>query len=291
MLNPATTERVTSPVAVSKTVVIKVAKNAAMAIPAIRRLRTRQGRTALPPEADQLQRYVYDLFDSVARYSGGGVAGKSILEVGPGDNLVTGLAFLAAGAASYTVLDRFPGDYRSEDARRWYRLLAANWRNGAWPAAIDPDVFPDYPNVFTRGQAVEAAGDALGRYDIVCSFAVGEHVSSIDEFARLTHDALAPGGVAIHAIDFGGHQWNRFGDPFLFLKFPEIVWQMMGSARGEPNRVRFAEFRAAFERAGLSVETPFRLSCQPDPRDDWVTRRADESFLTTEAIFVVRQTV
>lgn len=75
-------------------------------------------------------------------------------------------------------------------------------------------------------------------------------------FARLTHNALAPGSVAVHAIDFGGHEWNRFREPNLFMKFPEIIWLMMGSACGQPNRVRFDAFKFCFERAGLSVEVP-----------------------------------
>jgi SAM-dependent methyltransferase len=289
MLNPTSTERVVSPLAVSATVVKEIGKNLLMTIPAVSRLRAKRGRTALPPEPDQLQRYVFDLFESVTTHSGN-IAGKSVLEIGPGDNLVTGLAFMAAGAKSYTALDRFPGDYASDDARRWYRLLADHWSYGDWPVGLDPDRFPDHPAVFSKGHAVESAGGGLDRYDVVCSFAVGEHVSDIDQFARLTHDALSPGGVAVHVIDFGGHQWNRFGDPFLFLKFPDAVWQMMGSARGEPNRVRFDAFKSCFERAGLTVEVPFRLSCTFDASDKWVAQRADADFLTTEAIFILRRT-
>lgn len=288
MLNPTSTERVVSPLEVSATVVKEIGKNLLMTIPAVSRLRAKRGRTALPPEPRELQRYVFDLFESVTGYAGG-VAGKSVLEIGPGDNLVTGLAFIAAGAKSYTALDRFPGDYASEDARRWYRLLANHWPYGAWPAGLDPDRFPDHLAVFSKGDAVETV-NGLDRYDVVCSFAVGEHVSNIDQFALLTYDALSPEGVAVHAIDFGGHQWNRFGDPFLFLKFPAAVWQMMGSARGEPNRVRFDAFKACFKRAGLSVEVPFRLSCTFDANDKWVAQRADADFLTTEAIFVLRRT-
>ncbi len=286
--NPTTTERIVSPLTVSMRVGIEIVKNMAMMVPAISKFRTKIGRTALPPAPDQLQRYVFDLVNSVMNY-GREVAGKTILEIGPGDNLVTGLAFLAVGAKSYTAVDRFPGAYASDDARRWYHLLAENWPHGDWPQALDPGTFPDYPNVFSKDLAVEKARGALETYDIVCSFAVGEHVSNIDEFAQLTHNALAPEGVAVHAIDFGGHQWNRFGDPFLFMKFPESIWQMMGSARGEPNRVRFDEFKACFERAGLSVEVPFRLSCKPDPRDAWLKVRANENFLTTEAVFVLRR--
>ncbi len=286
--NPTTTERVVSPLSVSMRVIIEIVKNIGMMVPAFAKIRTKIGRTALPAAPDQLQRYVFDLVNSMMNY-GGDIADKSILEIGPGDNLVTGLAFLAAGAKSYTAIDRFPGDYASDDARRWYRLVSENWPYGKWPAILDPEIFPDYSNVFIKGLAVESAHGALEIYDMVCSFAVGEHVNDIEEFARLTHNSLAPGGVAVHAIDFGGHEWNRFGDPTLFMKFPETIWQMMGSARGQPNRVRFDAFKLCFERAGLSVEVPYRLTYEPNTRDDWLKDRATENFLTTEAIFVLRR--
>ncbi len=288
MLNPTSTERIVNPFSVTSTVVLEIIKNIAMSVPIVSNLRAKMGRTIAPPKASELQRYVFDLVESVIN-SSGGVTGKSILEIGPGDNLVTGLAFLAAGAKSYTSIDRFEGAYTSDAAREWYELLASHWPYGEWPSTLDPEKFPDYPNVSCKGLAVEAANGALEKYDIVCSFAVGEHVDDIDQFAELTLNALSSGGVAIHAIDFGGHQWNRFGDPFLFRKFPETIWRMMGSARGEPNRVGFAEFLDCFQKAGFLVDVPFRLTCDFDPNDKWTASRADESFLTTEAIFVLRK--
>jgi hypothetical protein len=193
---------------------------------------------------------------------------------------------LAAGAKSYTAIDRFAGAYDSPEAKRWYKMLAENWPY-EWPSHLDPEQFPNYPNVLTRNTAVESAGP-LGKYDIVCSYHVGEHVDDIDAFAAMTRDALAPDGIALHEIDFGGHQWNRFGDPFLFLKFPDLVWNLMGSARGECNRVRFAEYAMCFQRAGLSVAVPERRLCAIDSSDGWVAERASESFRTTDATFVLR---
>lgn len=245
------------------------------------------GRTILAPEREQLHRYVFDLYNSVVEYAGG-VSGKSVLEIGPGDNLVTGLAFMAGGAKSYTAFDRFPGPYHSDEAKSWYRLLAENWPYGEWPHGLDPERFPDHPNVHCKGISIESIDQDIGTYDVVCSYAVGEHVSDIHQFAKLTRNALNPDGVGIHVIDFGGHQWNRFGDPFLFMKFPETIWQMMGSARGEANRVRFDEYFECFKQAGLSVEVPSRLFCSYDAKDSWVKARADDSFLTTDATFVLR---
>lgn len=285
-MNPSFVAQVVTPRKVWRTVLIEIAKNLAMSIPVVRRIRAKIGRTIVtPPEKEHLERYTFDLLRSVA--GTGSIAGKSVLEIGPGDNLVTGLAFLAAGAKSYTAIDRFPGAYASPEARAWYRLLTANWPYGQWPAHLDPEVFPNHPSVTTKALSVEGAED-IGRYDIVCSYHVGEHVSDISAFAELTKRSLAPGGVGVHVVDFGGHQWNRFGDPFLFLKFPSLIWDLMGSARGECNRVRFREYADYFLRAGFMVEVPLRKACRIDIADEWVRHRADESFVTTDATFVLK---
>lgn len=284
-MNPASVTRIVNPRDVWTTVLVEIAKNLAMAIPVVRKIRARVGRTIVTiPQKKHLERYTFDLLRAVE--SAGGVSGKSVLEIGPGDNLVTGLAFLAAGAKSYTAIDRFPGAYASPTAREWYRLLSANWPD-EWPADLDPDVFPDDQRVATKAVSVEGAED-IGKFDIVCSYHVGEHVSDIAAFAELTKRSLYPGGVGVHVVDFGGHQWNRFGDPFLFLKFPTLVWDLMGSARGECNRVRFREYADCFRSTGLRVDVPMRKECRIDAADEWVRQRADESFVTTDAIFVLR---
>ncbi len=92
----------------------------------------------------------------------------------------------------------------------------------------------------TIGRAVEDVGD-IGTFDVVCSFAVGEHVQSVPAFADLSSRATAPGGVAVHVVDFSGHQ---FADDEMHA-FSEWVWRAMGSNRGLPNRVPFEAFSAA----------------------------------------------
>lgn len=241
-----------------KRVAVAVAKNIAMGIPFIREARVRRGRTiAVPPSKAGLALYAYGVVDAVARHSGA-VAGKRILEIGPGDNLVSGLAFLASGAASYTAVDRFPGPYADEQARRWYAALRDDWGDrGLWPADLDPCTFPMDRRVSVVPEGVEEAR-ARGTHDVVCSYVVGEHVSDPAAFAAFTRRSLAPGGVAVHVIDFRGHEWDNEADPLLFLRFPDWLWRMMGSNRGCPNRVRFETYRRIFERHDLIVTVPQR---------------------------------
>ena len=95
---------------------------------------------------------------------------------------------------------------------------------------------------------------------------MGEHVSDVEQFARLTADLLAPGGMAIHRVDFGPHDcWPDYPDPLTFLRFPPQVWAAMGSNRGTPNRLRHHEFLRAFAVAGLDAE-PVDRSVFPKDR-------------------------
>ena len=271
---------------VKKAIAIAMAKNALMSIPAVRTARAMAGRTAQArPNRADLRTYAYDLLD-VLKHHLGGVEGKDVLEIGPGDNLLAGLAFLASGARSYTALDRFPGAYAGKAARAWYRLLAEDWPSYSgerWPEDLPCEGRADN-RIRTIARSVETA-KAIGTFDVVCSYVVGEHVAQPNAFAALTRRALRPSGCALHVIDFRGHEWNSLGDPFLFLKFPHLLWQLMGSNRGCPNRVRFDVYLQCFLDSGLKADVVQRRIANFNPADRWVVERATPGFLTEWATF------
>jgi hypothetical protein len=150
-----------------------------------------------------------------------------VTEIGPGDHLATGLAMLAAGASSYTCIDRFPGQYESDYAKEWYLAVQIAWPtyfpNMSWSEWLDaakfPDAYPDRVRVIPVG--VEDIQD-MPSCDLICSYLVGEHVRDLESFARISCKPLVPGGVAVHVVDFSQHyDWAYYGDPFLFLRFPD----------------------------------------------------------------------
>ncbi len=240
----------------------EVGKNAAMKVPALRERRLRRPRTSdrVATQGEKLERYAFQSLRTLTRVAGG-VTDRRIAEIGPGDYLTSGLALLAAGARSYTAIDRFPGDYAGSDAKDWYRSIRSAWSDHmpqrVWPEDLDVERFPEgYPGrVTTVAASIEAA--ALDQqFDIVCSFQVGEHVSDLRSFAVKSQQLLRPEGVAVHRVDFGPHgPWRRYADPLTFLRPPDRLWGWMGSNRGTPNRHRAHEFEAAFEAAGLDVES------------------------------------
>lgn len=242
-----------------KDIAREVAANLAMSVAPVRRWRINRPRAGAEFSPEMLERYAFQALRGLERHRVE-VAGLTVAEFGPGDTLASGLALLAAGAESYTTLDRFTPDYSRPGAKAWYRGVRAAWSQAfpgrAWPAWLDPELFPAaYPRrVRVLNVAVEEAQEGE-RYDIVCSWQVGEHVEDIQAFADVTAAMLKPTGVAVHRVDFGPHGcWERYEDPLTFLRFPRWAWHAMGASRGVPNRHRHHEFMQAWEAAGLVVE-------------------------------------
>ncbi len=238
----------------------EVLKNAAMSVPFIRDRRLKKPRTSgvFADTDEALNRYALMPLRSLLENLGS-VKGCNILEIGPGDHLASGLSMLAAGAKTYTALDRFPGDYQSRHAKDWYRGLKAAWErffpDMPWSPSLTVEDFPEAhaDKVTVIPRSIEDVEVKRG-YDIVCSFHVVEHVSDIKAFADVHQKLLAPNGKAVHLVDFGPHNWGHYSDQLTFLHFPEWLWQLMGSSRGTPNRHRYHEIKKVLEDAGLKVE-------------------------------------
>jgi SAM-dependent methyltransferase len=218
-----------------------IVANALMGVPGIARWRSKRGRTSLRPTEENLQRFAFGIMDDnpvIAAH----VKGADVCEIGPGDHLATGLVLLAAGARSYTALDRFQGDYWGAEAQAWYTLVR---RHRGGPTDFRADVG-------TIASAVEDV-DSLptNAFDLIVSQAVGEHVSDIHAFALATLKMLRPGGIAVHNVDFSNH---GIGDGDEFLSVPGWIWHLMGSNRGLPNRKTKAEFLEAFSIMDVRIE-------------------------------------
>src|ERR1035437_1247100 len=238
----------------------ELAKNMAMGLPPVRKWRIARDRTATSYSLNselRLERYAFQALRSLHRILGN-TKGLRILEIGPGDNIGSGLCLLAAGAASYTAVERFAPDYSADSAKAWYRSIQEAWpqtfRDWPWPDDID---WRQFPEAFSRVRVLPGDIEALDiadRFDVVCSFQVLEHVKEIGAFARQNARLLGPGGVGVHRVHFGPHDcWEPYPDPLTFLRFPDWLWHLMGSNRATPNRHRFHEWNAAFENVGLAA--------------------------------------
>ena len=249
---------------IASDLVSQIAKNLLMGSDIIRRWRLKRPRTATSHANTEefLRNYAFSSLDLLLEHAGA-LRGKSVCEIGPGDYLTSGLSILAAGARRYGVIDRFQGDYFGETAKRWYREIERNWSNfypdSPWNRDLEVEHFPENAanSLELIGEPIETA-QTTHKYDIVCSFQVGEHISDINAFAEIHNRVLNKGGIGLHRVDFGPHDcWFFYQDPGVFLRFSDRVWRLTGSNRGVPNRKRHYEFLEAFKLAGLKVEILF----------------------------------
>lgn len=279
----------------------ETAKNVLMGNAAFQKWRAKRPRAGayFTGSIEELERYAFLGLNMLRKYVGD-IKGKSICEIGAGDYLTSGLAMLAAGASRYAVIDRFPGDYTGEIARQWYRGIEENWQRAypETPWAEDLKV-ADFPEKYMDrleliAQPIETAATE-NKFDIVCSFQVGEHISDINAFVAMNKRLLVhPGGVALHRVDFGPHDsWFQYRDPMTFLRFSDKSWKLTGSNRGVPNRFRHHHFMEAFDRAGLEVELVFSEDFEAEKVDftrlhPKFKQMPQESIMVGTAIYLLR---
>ncbi len=279
----------------------ETAKNVLMGNESVRKWRGKRPRAGayFSGSTEELERYAFLGLNLLTQYVGD-IRGKSICEIGAGDYLTSGLSMLAAGARFYGVIDRFPGEYSGEIAKQWYQGIEDHWARTypeiPWASDIKARDFPE--NYTDRleliKQPIEVA-ESENKFDIVCSFQVGEHISDINVFAETNRRLLLePDGVALHRIDFGPHDsWFQYADPMTFLRFSDAAWKMTGSNRGVPNRFRHHEFMTAFDRAGFAVETVFLENFKEEQTDfsrlhPKFQKMPRESIMTGTAIYLLR---
>lgn len=280
----------------------ETAKNVLMGNAAFQKWRAKRPRAGayFTGSDEELERYAFLGLNLIKKYVGD-IKGKSVCEIGAGDYLTSGFSLLAAGASRYAVIDRFPGDYTGEIAKRWYQGIEDNWSKTypeiVWASDIKAADFPE--NYADRleliAQPIETAATE-NKFDIVCSFQVGEHISDIDAFVEMNKRLLEkPNGAALHRVDFGPHDsWFQYRDPMTFLRFSDSAWNLTGSNRGTPNRFRHHQFMEAFDRAGFSVEIVFSEEFEREKVDFSRLDRKfkampSESIMVGTAIYLLRQ--
>jgi SAM-dependent methyltransferase len=186
------------------------------------------------------------------------LAGKRVLEYGPGDLPGVALLMVAHGAETVVCVDRFP-------------LVQLSQKNLAVLADLLSGLTPEQrqraDGCFVRaGDAGSGFNPERIRYridpnglsglrdeiDLVISRAVLEHVNDLQATFADMHVAMRPDAVAIHQVDLkshGLHQHNRLD----FLAWPDPLWQLMYSHKGTPNRLRIDVYRRVLERTGFSI--------------------------------------
>src|SRR5262249_10088295 len=212
------------------------------------------------------------------RALGVSLAGKTVLEIGPGINMGCAM-LLAAYGAKPIVVDRFlaPWDrgyhagfydlLRKELARTDpsadLRPLTALFEAGGYPARV-------IRRVAASVESMPLPDDSC---DVFLSNAVVEHLYDLDSSFAQLYRVTRPGGYNLHQVDFRDHR--NFDKPLEYLLLDDELFRMTfeSSHSGCGNRWRPEETTQRFVAAGFEVvEFLANGFCRPEYLREFLPR-------------------
>ncbi len=199
------------------------------------------------------------------------LAGKNVLEYGPGDVPAVAVLMIAHGAERVTCVDRFPMLSLSEkNTTVLYHLINSlpdekkKRAESCFKIAGDPSSGFDADRITYLVHPRGLSG-LKEKADLIISRAVLEHVNDLNETFADMRNALLPEGVAVHLVDLRSHGLHMV-NPLDFLTWPEMLYAMMYSQKGVPNRLRIDSYREAIKKNGLK-QILMKPVLSADPKD------------------------
>jgi hypothetical protein len=188
------------------------------------------------------------------------IKNKVVVEIGPGDAIPLAALFLGAGARQYIAFDRFLGDVMGERALDLYNTIAQiapdSIKAGWDQLGVNCCNFKQLLNskkVVLFPIAIEEASSAIPA-DFVISFNALEHLIDLRQSLKHMAAMLNETGLMIHRVDYSAHDlWRGYPNPLAFLTISPSLWNLMGSNRGYPNRIRHSEVLRCLADSGLKT--------------------------------------
>lgn len=241
----------------------EIAANLAMGIRPIRNWRVKRGRTACYELPDQVKLILDQFHFFIDNIGWDHVRNKTIVEIGPGDVIPHGLLFIGAGAKQYIAIDRFAGDVSGASAQKLYAALIKSAperiQKGLGNLGLTPYQYPWLKSVqgVTRVKLVRSSiedidPEQIENVDIIISFNVVEHLSNTHKAFTNMARVLNSDGLMVHRVDYGPHGlWKSYKNPLSFLSVPKVLWLLMGSNKGCPNRTRHSQVLSTLDNCGF----------------------------------------
>lgn len=225
---------------------------------------------------------------ALSSYTGSGtfLAGKRVLELGPGSDLGVGLILLARGARRYSACDVH--DLARHAPQPFYDALLEELgrRDGADVATLREQLLAVTSGTASMLEyAVQDSFDlkaavGAGTIDLVFSQAAFEHFDDVDAVVGQLSEVCTPGAVLVAEIDLKTHsRWIRDRDPNNIYRYSDSIYDAF-RFRGIPNRVRPHEYRQSFEHHGwtrVEVSPLTRLASIDDEIEGLSRRFSDQT--------------
>ena len=240
--------------------------------------------------------YAWQIFEHhLAEYMTlGGLAGKTVLELGPGDGIATGLLASCFGAHRTILVDA--GDRATQKVSD-YKNMLSDWdcRGAELAHLVDCSSFEQLAQASNTTYLSNGLSSLKtipsDSVDIEFSNAVLEHVrkSEFRETLNELRRILKSDGVSYHSVDLKDHLGGRLDN----LRFSEGLWnsRLFSDSGFYTNRIRFRAMLGMFAEAGFHAEVrrTLRWDHLPTPRKKLNSRfsHLDDSDLLVSAFNVV----
>jgi SAM-dependent methyltransferase len=215
------------------------------------------------------------------RFEGRGEATPfTVLELGPGESVATGLVAAAYGASRTYLVDAT--DHVRRDLAVYRRLLAFLSDRGLnvgrfASAGSFEELLEISHTTFLTGGLADLAHVPSASIGLTCSNAVLEHVR-LDDFRPTLAElyrVMSPGGLGSHEVDLRDH----LGEAQNHLRFSDRFWEsaIIGRSGFYTNRITFTAMIERCREAGFAVECPsvWRWSSPPTARAKLAPRFRD----------------
>lgn len=190
-------------------------------------------------------------------YETGDLKGKTVLELGPGDSIGSGIISSAYGAAHTYLVDGV--DHAVKDPRRYLPLIDLLESKGLPVEGLRNAT--SFAELLQRARTTYLASglDSLRRVpsdsvDFAFSNAVLEHVRlrEFDGVMAELRRTLSPDGLSSHEVDLKDHLSEGLNN----LRVPERVWEsrLFSESGFYTNRIRYDDMIRRFESAGFRVQ-------------------------------------
>ena len=213
----------------------------------------------------------------------------SVLELGPGDSVLSGFVAIARGAGRAWLVDAGPfAEFDVETCRRTIGQVDASGKTLERLTADSAEALMAEANVvyLTEGTAsMKEIPDAS--VDYFWSQVVLEHIYR-EEFPQLMAElrrVAKPGAIGIHSIDYRDHLGGGLNN----LRLPGRIWEAENfrDSGFYTNRIRPREMLEMIENAGFAIEliAEDRWPEMPLPRDKMAAEfrdLPDEDFMVRE---------
>ena len=183
--------------------------------------------------------------------------GFSVLELGPGDSILSGLVARSMGASKAWLVDA--GAFADTDVAACHRTLTLLKQAGhhdlnlADATSVD-EVLKRANVIYSTRGTTSLAEIPDASIDFFWSQVVLEHVPRDDfpEFLRQLRRIVKPQGIGVHSVDFRDH----LSDALNNLRFSHKTWEgrVFRNSGFYTNRIRPGAMLNLFKEAGFDVE-------------------------------------